>query len=349
MLGRNMIEYERSYVFSETEAKLKFQGNFSTPIHIVDYYLDANHRIRHEIHDKMEATRHKEYWSVTKKIGSKQDGNRKEYEASISVDAAEHLIPLAKLVITKQRYDLSFLGSFPDIQFSVFLDFISSPMKIAILEIESKTHPVDASVCNLIFNEIFKECPLSAYQLFNRKIGICGGPSSGKSETAKLLSHKINTILDGNAFHVVEYATTFIQKYSRTPTFFDQLILWIGQKEREANTRANIVISDCPTFLNYIYALLADKPTASSQTVLYLSKLYKKALFDILSYDNIILLNIVKYSENNIRYQTYKEALAIEDNIRNFLVSHNIPYSSRTYFEIDKIICDLFYMNGNLT
>ena len=154
----------------------------------------------------------------------------------------------------------------------------------------------------------------------------------------------MNVDFGANSFHVVEFATSFIQKYHKNPNFVDQFFVWFGQHEREENAKtANIVMSDCPTFLSYIYMLQMQKPEFCVESALSLSKMYKRVLFDLFSYTDLIFIPIVDYKDNNVRYQSKEEALEIERRIRQFLADHHIKHCVAAYD--DDILSELFYIN----
>lgn len=338
-----MIECERSYVLTHEDGNRlleKFGGSLGEK-DIYDYYLDKNTRLR-----QVDSS-----YLLTMKQGNKADGHRTEQEEKVSEPAAAILKTNTKLTVKKTRKWISLpcdsTGTPPP--YKITIDFVSSPMRLAILEIEAQEqvlNPFSADISKRLLGIELKECPLSAWSLFKQKVGICGAPSSGKTETAKWMSHTLNTRFGANSFHVTEFATSFIQKYKRNPKFHDQFFVWYGQRQREMDAQtANIVISDCPTFLSYIYMVLLNQIPFSEDTAMYLAKVYKRVLFDLTSYTNIIFLNIKNYVENNVRYQTVSEAKEIEERISRFLKDHNIPHLSATYNDGEKLIRDLFYIN----
>ncbi len=281
----------------------------------------------------------------TRKTGDKSKGYRFEFEEAISAELADSLVLDKKLCVKKIRKKIPVA----DKTYTVTMDFIEEPMKIAIMEIEALSevvYPIPTDITQRLFGVSLKECPLCAFSLFNRHIGICGGPSSGKSETSKILSYVLNTKFNANSFHVAEFATTFIQKYDKTPNFWEEFFIWHGQHEREHNAEtADIVLSDCPTFLTYIYLLHLPKDKFSPATALVLAKMYKRVLFDIEWYSDIIFLKLNKYKANNVRYQSEAEAKIIEQRIKMFLDDHRIAYSTYDYSQSDEILVDLFYIN----
>lgn len=333
----SMNEYENSYVFLQSDAlDLLSRIKVNSEIEIDDYYLDKETRVRHC----------SGIYHLTQKSGDKASGGRQEIEEAISQRSAKMLIPKSNLNVHKKRFELHVPKNCSDYKFT--LDLIDKPMKLAVFEIESNKEPCSETLINVFLKsrQAFKKCPKSAWDLFRRKIGICGAPSSGKSETSKWLSNQINTKLSGNSFHVVEFATSFIQKYGRTPKFHDQFFIWHGQKSREENASSlsNIVISDCPTFLTYIYMQLLNEDL-SEQSALYLSKVYKRILFDVLDYTDIIFLQLLDYTDNNIRYQTRDEALNIQNRIGSFLRDHGVRHAVYTYEQASEILDDLFFIN----
>lgn len=339
-----MIEHELSYVVSEQIAnEIMNQLDVERKNHIVDFYLSPELRVRELTYSYDYDCADKEYF-VTRKKGNKSDGYRFEDEEIISDSAANILKDSSKLNVHKIRHSLKF-----DKAYKVTIDKVVSPMNVYILEIEGATpsaYPVKSSLAKEITGLSLKECPLSSYQYFKRKIGICGAPSSGKTETAKKLSNVLNTTYNANSFSVTEFATSFIQKYKRNPKINDQFFMWHGQHLRELDAHtANIVISDCPTFLSYIYTLLLHNSAFNNDTAFYISKIYKRVLMDISSYSDILFLEMLNYEDNNVRYQTKEEALDIQRRILSFLNDHNIAYRRYNYRQFDDMMSDILYMN----
>ena len=337
------VELERSYVFSHESIPHipEFLGTKTTGfmLNVQDDYLNPHLRIRtigksvdHIIIEQQ----------LTRKSGEKRSGQRNEENCSIDRKTADVLITDSKLQVIKKRYSIVSKGP----GFIVTLDVIEAPMKIAILEIEStngKTPPTAKEV----FGTGLRECPFAAWDLFKQKIGICGAPGSGKTETAKALSHLLNVHLHANSFHVPEYATSFIQKYNIYPNVMDQFMIWYSQRAREsyATSKANIVVSDCPTFLSYVYMIFHNKNKINTQIRIHITKLYKRVLEDIDEYSHIIYLKPRNLVENNIRFQSIKEVQNISELIGAFLRWHNIPHTVAKCGDEQKILENLFFMN----
>ena len=337
-----MIEREVSFIFSWASMREFIKKHHLEPrdeVGITDFYLDRTTRIRRQMVGKNSA------YLVTRKRGDKASGARDETNVKIETDAAEILIDQAKLEVNKCRRQYFPLND----RYVISIDWVESPMRVAILEIEAATSHVSLPDA---YEDIFHEkrelvsCPLSGWDYFRRKIGICGAPSSGKTETAKWLSHILNVNYGANAFHVMEYATTFIQKYRRTPGFDDSFLVWYGQRQREEDSgKAHLVISDCPTFLPYCYMLYHRPPKFDAISSLSLAKMYKRCLTDVLSYTDIVFLRLQKYQENGVRYHSAEEALRVQSMIQSFLNDHNIPHQIVDCTDPDLILRTLFYFN----
>ena len=336
------VELERSYVFPHESIPhiLNFLGaqTVGIPLDIQDDYLHPNLRIRTTARKGMDIST----IQLTRKSGDKSSGRRVEENRNIDPETAAILTADRKLRVIKQRYHVKTSGS----GFVVTLDTIESPMKLAVLEIESTNDRMPPTTGE-IFGVELQECPLAAWDFFRQKIGICGAPSSGKTETAKALSHLLNTRLHANSFHVLEYATSFIQKYDRHPDAMDQFMLWYSQRAREENaeSKANIVISDCPTFLSYVYMLFHNRGQMDARFRIHLAKLYKRVLEDIEGYSRVVCLRPRHLVENNIRFHSVGEIHDIAERIYAFLQWHGIPHIVAEQGDARRILGSLFYMN----
>ena len=342
------IERERSYMLTPESVPhiLGFLGartvGFVTNIR--DDYLNPNLRVRYisQDHGDDELKVLTQQIGLTRKSGEKSSGQRNENNRNIDPETAAILTTDSKLQIIKKRQHIHTEGY----DCIVTLDVIEAPMKMAVLEIES-TDGKEPPTIKDIFGVELQECPLAAWDFFKQKIGICGAPSSGKTETAKAISHLLNTQFEANSFHTLEYATSFIQKYDRHPDAFDQFMIWYAQKAREdvAANRANIVISDCPTFLAYIYMLYHNRKRLDSRLRPQVAKLYKRVLEDIDTYSRIVFLNTGTVANNNIRFHSPGEVADIDERIRSFLRNHSVPHIIADRDQSETILKQLFYMN----
>jgi len=337
----NNIEKERAYIFSIKDAVDiaidKFGKNIISDKYdsITDYYLQKNIRIRNE----------NGLFFLQRKTGNKCDLQRLEESSLLSGNASNILKNESKLQIDKKRFDL-----FSNDDYIITLDILKNPFKIAILEIESRKENTPPTLQEILKTDHkFIECPLSIWDYTFRKIGICGGPSAGKTEVSKYISNRLNADFKINSFCTTEYATSFIQKYKRNPTIHDQFIIWNSQQKREedASKKHNVVISDSPTFLSYIYSLYSckEKPIEDKSNFFLLTKLYKRCLEDLVGYQQIFLLNTIEYTENGIRFHDKKESDNIKDYIKKFLQDHGVNFIVSDFSQQEDILKTILYMN----
>jgi len=335
------VEKERSYIFkfddliklvtkfpSYSESQLKTDT-------IEDYYLNKNLRLRKK-NDKISMEH--------KSDGKKEDGREEESE-KISENWFNLLKEKAILKVVKKRQTIL---TEPN-DYVITLDIVSEPMRLLIVEIESLNGGDPPRLENFIpVDTRFRTCPLSAWNYFKRKIAICGAPSSGKTSTAQWITNNINTEFGGRSFCPIEYATSYIQKYDKIPNINDQYMIWECQNSREndALAKCDMVISDSPTFLSYIYGLITSKDMDINDKNILLSKLYKRSLEGLCEYEQIFFLHLLDYKENGIRYNKAGEAKYINDMIYNFLRQHGMYQSTyMTYEDREYILSDILYLN----
>lgn len=92
--------------------------------------------------------------------------------------------------------------------------------------------------------------------------------------------------------------------------------------------------------------MLRNNINFCESTALYASKIYKRVLFDLNSYTDMIFLHTQEHVDNGVRYQTPEESLNIQSRIAQFLQDHNIPHVTATYHDADQLLLDLFFINA---
>ena len=68
-------------------------------------------------------------------------------------------------------------------------------------------------------------------------------------------------------------------------------------------------------------------------------------LFDLLTYDDLFLLQLIDYSENRVRFQGAGEASQIENKIKSFLTAHKVRHTLATYNDGDDILHEILWLN----
>lgn len=161
------------------------------------------------------------------------------------------------------------------------------------------------------------------------RIALLGGPSAGKSTLAArvfadLKEEKIITEL------VQEYAREHINKYGKISNILSQYLIYEKQKEKEdiIPSRVQVVITDSPTILSYIYGLYYYDPSNVDHQQMVI-EMYRKIINDIKRYDLIFYLEPTRpYVQDGTRTQTAEEAKEIGEMVVQFLELHGIEYET---------------------
>lgn len=169
------------------------------------------------------------------------------------------------------------------------------------------------------------------------KIGIIGAPSAGKTSTAAGLTLLIKDNKKHTCHHVTEFATDFLQKHNHEISMVEQLIFLNEQMRREhlASLKNDIVITDSPLLLCYLYA--RNLNNRSQSHTLAISYIYENILSHLTTYDYIVFKELKDFKTNGIRRNDPKEAEKINRQIRNFLDDHNILYIDGTNLNIKQL------------
>ncbi len=95
-----------------------------------------------------------------------------------------------------------------------------------------------------------------------KKIGLVGGPSTGKSILAAQIYIELRK-LNKDARLVLEYATEYIGRFGPPKTALEQLLIFLGQREAENRwwNKCEYEIVETPAFLSCIYARLERAET----------------------------------------------------------------------------------------
>lgn len=162
------------------------------------------------------------------------------------------------------------------------------------------------------------------------KIGIIGAPSAGKTSTAASLTLLVKNNKEYTCHHVTEFATDFLQRHNHEITMVEQLIFLNEQIQREhlASLKNNIIITDSPVLLCYLYARNLNNMSPSH--TLAISYIYDRVLSHLSTYDCIVLKKLKGFKTNGIRRNDPQEAERINQQIINFLEDHNIQHIDGT-------------------
>ena len=110
------------------------------------------------------------------------------------------------------------------------------------------------------------------------RIGIVGVPGSGKTTLARGLAAECRNHPElKNVELVSEYARRYISKHGKIESISEQFLILEKQIEFEdsvCNDKLNIMISDSPIFLSFIYCL--SLPRVSSKEIVFFNNIFKK-------------------------------------------------------------------------
>jgi nicotinamide riboside kinase len=125
------------------------------------------------------------------------------------------------------------------------------------------------------------------------KVALAGAQDTGKTTVARMMSGNLSS--RGILTHYVqEFARDYIPKAGSIDSLAEELFLLEQQAKREKETpgKMQVMITDSPVFLAYIYStLMVDLRRISKKDVMMLGRIYDKVL-DHGGYDLVILLPI---------------------------------------------------------
>jgi hypothetical protein len=139
----------------------------------------------------------------------------------------------------------------------------------------------------------------------------------------------LRRLLEGSSECVKEYARHYIERYGVPEHVFEQMYILDGQKkwEEQLSRTYEIVLSDSPIFLSYIYGrMLADIKDRKQRG--YLVRLYELAMESVNEYDAIYLLPPRVVREDGVRTQDSSDAEHIHGLIESFCHNHRVDYAS---------------------
>jgi len=164
------------------------------------------------------------------------------------------------------------------------------------------------------------------------RVAFAGAPDAGKTTLAKIVSARLN--LKGYIpAYVHEFARDYITKYGVRPnTVAEQFFVFYTQCEREeemCSQSTQIMYTDCPIMLSYIYAIDLVKDERDRDMLTYLYNKTLTALED--RYNLIFLLHPFRETlEDDVRAQDWHRIGRLDAQIRAFLDLHGVEYVDLT-------------------
>ena len=191
------------------------------------------------------------------------------------------------------------------------------------------------------------------------KVAFTGAPDSGKTTLAKMVSARLN--LQGYVpSYVHEFARDYITKYGIRPnTVAEQFYVLHVQERREREMCSNstqIMYTDCPIVLSYIYAI---DLVEDAKDLEMLAELYEETLLllgnnnsctglrDSLRlsnprYDLIFMLRPFRETvKDDVRAQDWDRIGKLDRQIKAFLDLHGIEHIELTSTDMEQRIADV--------
>lgn len=110
------------------------------------------------------------------------------------------------------------------------------------------------------------------------RIGLTGVPGAGKSTLARALAAACREIDDLKNIELVnEYARRYISKHGNISSIFEQYRILEKQLEWEeavTNEKLDIMITDSPVFLGFLYCI--ELPKNNSKEIMFFNDIFKK-------------------------------------------------------------------------
>lgn len=161
------------------------------------------------------------------------------------------------------------------------------------------------------------------------RIAILGGPRCGK--TTLIQQVYVDLKIQGlNVGAVSEYSTDYLKEKGMIETISEQYGIYLGQKMLEDSLEEfDYAITDYATFIPYVYArfMLGNKKRTIKEIEI-LKDLYGLALRDIDKYDHVFFVpREFGYKQDGVRWQDETLAKSIDEAIKQFLDSENVPYT----------------------
>lgn len=163
-------------------------------------------------------------------------------------------------------------------------------------------------------------------------IGLLGGPNTGKTELAKTIYKKLSSqglsVAWAREFASHDLGTkgkpiSEASAYEQYRYSFYQM-----RAEEEAIKHADIVITDAPLILGYIYPLIEKEKISDSRQIGFSKEFEHLFRQDASRYTNLYLLRKNNFIEEKVsNYHTESELRLFDIIMRNMLTCNNINYT----------------------
>jgi nicotinamide riboside kinase len=174
------------------------------------------------------------------------------------------------------------------------------------------------------------------------KVGIVGSPSTGKTTLAEGISYSFKSLGKYNRIDLItEYAREFVSNFGIPTTADQKHILDMQIRNEEISKDADLMITDSPFWLCYIYA--CHTFNNNKKDSYYLNKIHEYIINNIYNYDVVFYIpfSIEFYKNVNIKdgqriHEDISEIAEIDGKIKSFMNLHGICYHSVQSREADE-------------
>lgn len=163
-------------------------------------------------------------------------------------------------------------------------------------------------------------------------VGFVGGPCTGKTTLANFVSEELRQ----RGFRVGtsrEFVTEDVKRNgppSADNLAFEHIRFYMNQclEEQRACEGRQVVVTDCPTFLTYIYAEYGFGNSECPRDQLALADLREAFMRDVRRYKCLYLLRReFPYEDNGVRFHTLNQAMAVDSLIERLLNEAGADYA----------------------
>lgn len=164
-----------------------------------------------------------------------------------------------------------------------------------------------------------------------KRIGICGGPSTGKTSTARALVNHLN-LAGYNSEYVTEYARYHINMCKQNGVLdrepLHQAVILYNQLKIENSIPEEVefMVTDSAVVMHPVYGWMLSDPNNYNHRQFFL-QLYEETISQRDRYDHILFMpQSIPYKADGTRSEDLDKARDISERIRAFLVFHGYAF-----------------------